>query len=46
MLAESLHKARIEMTTTERRQFYNKYLRQMSLAVSENGGVTFEFHGK
>ncbi len=46
MLSESLRRARIEMTTTERRQFYNKYLRQMSLAVDDNGDVSFEFRVK
>lgn len=40
MFDEALRNARIEMSRAERRQFFDKYIRSMSLRIDEEGNVS------
>lgn len=42
MFDNALHATRISMTPAERQQFYEKHIRQMSLAIDPEGNVTLE----
>ncbi|NLB15267.1 MAG: hypothetical protein GX827_00440, partial [Clostridiales bacterium] len=42
MLNTALTNTRIEMTGTERQQFYDKYIRNMKLEINEEGYVNIE----
>lgn len=43
MLDEALKATRLEMTTMERNQFFEKYIQPMKMTISENGDVSFSF---
>ena len=38
----ALRNTRIEMSSAERRQFYEKHIRHMMLTIDENGNVSIE----
>jgi hypothetical protein len=38
----NLRNTRIEMSPAERRQFYEKHIRHMTLTIDENGNVSIE----
>ena len=42
MLDEALRSTRVSMTTSERRQFYDKHIKGMGLAIDEEGNVRIE----
>ena len=42
MLDEALRATRLTMSPAERRQFFEKYIRQMSLAIDADGNVSIE----
>ena len=42
MLDAALRNTRIEMSPAERRQFYEKHIRHMTLTIDENGNVSIE----
>lgn len=46
MLAEALRATRIEMSTLERKQFVDKYLKTMQMTISENGDVSLQLRRK
>ena len=46
MFDEALRNARIEMSRAERRQFFDKYIRSMSLRIDEEGNVSVELKRK
>lgn len=43
MLNESLRATRIEMSDSEKKQFYQKYIRSMQMSISEDGDVILGF---
>ena len=43
MLDEAVKATRLEMTSLERNQFYDKYIQSMKLTIDENGNVGFAF---
>ena len=42
MFDAALRNTRIEMSPAERRQFYEKHIRHMTLTIDENGNVSIE----
>lgn len=42
MLDAALEATRINMTAVERKQFYDRHIKQMKLEIDENGDVSFE----
>ena len=42
MFSEALHTTRLPMSTAERRQFYEKHIRNMSLIIDKEGNVSIE----
>ena len=42
MFDAALRNTRIEMSPAERRQFYEKHIRHMTLTIDENGNVSVE----
>ena len=46
MLDEAIRATRIEMTPAEKRQFYDKYIKQMQLVIGEDGNVSIELRKK
>lgn len=46
LLDSAIAATRITMTTQERRQFYDKHIRNMSLVIGENGDVSIELKRK
>lgn len=42
MFSEALHTTRLPMSTAERRQFYEKHIRNMSLVIDKEGNVSIE----
>ena len=42
MLDAALRNTRIEMSPSERRQFYDKHIKHMTLTIDENGNVSIE----
>ena len=46
MLDNALTATRIDMKPAERRQFYDKYIRNMKLAIDDEGNVTLELNRK
>ena len=42
MFDAALRNTRIEMSSAERRQFYEKHIRHMTLTIDENGNVSIE----
>lgn len=46
MFDAALRNTRIEMSPAERKQFYEKHIRNMTLAIDENGNVTIELKRK
>ena len=43
ILDEAVKATRLEMTSLERNQFYDKYIQSMKLTIDENGNVGFAF---
>lgn len=41
MLNDALRATRIEMTLSERQQFYNKYVKILQLSISDDGDISF-----
>ena len=41
MFSDALRATRIEMTSSERQQFYNKYVKTLQLSISDAGDVSF-----
>ena len=46
MFDAALRNTRIEMSQAERRQFFDKYIRSMSLRIDEEGNVSVELKRK
>ena len=46
MLDAAISATRITMTTQEKRQFYDKHIRQMKLVIDPNGNVSIELRRK
>lgn len=46
MLTEAFRATRIEMSEAERQQFYQKYIRPMSIVIQPDGQVKFQLQGK
>lgn len=46
MLDAAISATRITMTTQEKRQFYDKHIRQMKLIIDPNGNVSIELRRK
>ena len=46
MLDAAITATRITMTSQERRRFYDKHIRNMSLVIHENGDVSIELRKK
>ena len=44
MFDAALRNTRIEMSPAERRQFYEKHIRHMTLTIDENGNVSIELN--
>ena len=42
MFDAALRNTRIEMSPAERRQFYEKHIKHMTLTIDENGNVSIE----
>lgn len=42
MLDAALEATRINMTAVERKQFYDRHIKQMKLEIDENGDVSIE----
>lgn len=46
MMKEALQATRIEMSSAERKQFYDKHIKPMHLVIQDDGNVTVEFRKK
>lgn len=46
MLDDALQTTRIEMTSAQRQQFYDKYLRTIQLGIGDNGDIILSFKAK
>lgn len=46
MLDEALRATRIEMSNSERKQFYSRYVKNMKMEITEDGDVVIEFKRK
>ena len=40
MFSDALRATRIEMTSAERQQFYNKYIKTLQLSINDDGDVS------
>ena len=46
MFTEALRATRIEMSSSEQKQFVDKYLKTMQMSIADNGDVTLEIRRK
>lgn len=46
MLTEALRATRVNMSAPERKQFYDRYIKNMQMRINENGDLTLEFKRK
>lgn len=46
MLSEALKATRIEMGTSEKNQFFNRYIRTLQMSIAENGDIVIDFKRK
>lgn len=46
MFTEALRATRIEMSSSEQKQFVDKYLKTMQMSIADNGDVTLEIKRK